>query len=180
MPTPEQALRNRLSAVPAGQPGWRQFEDVATDVLSHLFVPPLQPPMRQPRSYSGTERRDAVLANRNHDKDNAWGQLLRELDARMVLFEFKNYDKEPLGKDEVNQTRNYLTPPIGRLGIVVCRTPADRGAHVVRNGAYSQDRKVILFLSPADLAEMLYMKERGEDPSDFVMDAVEHFYIQYE
>lgn len=180
MPTPEHALRDRLASVPGGLSGWRQFEDVATQVLTHLFVPPLQPPMRQPRSYSGTERRDAVLPNRNHDKDNAWGHLLRELEARMVLFEFKNYDTQPLGKDEVNQTRNYLTPPIGRLGVVVCRTAADKGAHVVRNSAYSQERKVILFLTPADLAEMLFMKERGEDPADFLLDAVERFYVQWE
>ena len=32
----------------------------------------------------------------------------------MVLVEFKNYDSEEVGKDEVNQTRNYLTNPARR------------------------------------------------------------------
>jgi hypothetical protein len=30
------------------------------------------------------------------------------------------------------------------------------------------------------LKEMLYMKERGEDPVDLIMDTVERFYIEWE
>ena len=37
----------------------------------------------------------------------------------MVLVEFKNYDSQEIGKDEVNQSRNYLTRPLGRLGMIV-------------------------------------------------------------
>jgi hypothetical protein len=50
MATPEEVLRTRLSAIPAGACGWKQFEDAATDVLRHLFVPPLADPILQPRS----------------------------------------------------------------------------------------------------------------------------------
>lgn len=176
----EETLRRRIDAVPQGKPGWKRFEDACTDALMHLFVPPLTAPMRQPRTYSGTDRRDAILPNRNHSQDNPWGHLLVELDARMVLFEFKNYSTEPVGKDEVNQTRNYLSQPIGRLGILISRTGYAPGASVKRNGAYSEDKKVILLLSDEDLKEMLYMKERGEDPADLVMDAIERFYVEYE
>jgi hypothetical protein len=45
MPTTEEALRSRLAAVPLGLPGWKQFEDAATDALRHLFVPPLAAPI---------------------------------------------------------------------------------------------------------------------------------------
>lgn len=97
----------------------------------------------------------------------------------MVLFEFKNYT-DTVGKDEVNQTRNYLTPTLGRLAIMVARSGYDSAAHIKRRSVFSDDKKIILLLTAGDLKEMLYMKERGEDPADFIMDDIERFYIQYE
>ena len=70
MATPEEALRVRLDAVPRGIPGWKQFENTVTDALTHLFVPPLADPIRQARSYSGIDRRDAIFPNRNHGAPN--------------------------------------------------------------------------------------------------------------
>jgi len=180
MATLEEALRAQLGAVPRGVSGWRQFEDVATEVLRHLFVPPLADPILQARSYSGIDRRDVIFPNRNHGMPNHWGRLLQELEARMVLFEFKNYDSEEVGKDEVNQTRNYLTRPLGRLALIVSTKEPNHAAHVKRNTVYSEDGKVIVFLNVEHLEEMLYMKERGEEPADLIMDAVERFYIEWE
>lgn len=180
MPTPEEALRTRLDAVPRGIEGWSQFEDVVSETLTYLFVPPLAPPMRQARSYSGIDRRDAIFPNRNHSMDNHWGRLLHELDARMVLVEFKNYDTSEIGKDEVNQTRNYLTRPMGRLALIASTKEPNHAAHLKRNSVYSEDGKVIVFLTVEHIKEMLYIKERGEDPADLIMDAIERFYIEWE
>jgi hypothetical protein len=176
----EETLRTRLNVIPPGISGWKQFEDVATEVLCHLFVPPLTNPIRQARSYSGIDRRDAIFPNRNHGIQNHWGRLLHELKARMILVEFKNYDSEVVGKDEVNETRNYLTKPLGRLALIVSTKEPNHAAHVKRNTIYSEDRKVIVFLSVEHLNEMLYMRERGEDPADLIMDAIERFYIGWE
>jgi hypothetical protein len=180
MPTPEEALRARLDAVPQGIRGWAQFEDTAASALRHLLVPPLTEPIIQARSYSGIDRRDAIFPNRNHGEPNHWGRLLRELEARMILVEFKNYDSHEVGKDEVNQTRNYLTKPLGRLALIVSTREPGHAAHLKRNSVYSESGKVIVFLTVEHLKEMLYMKERAEDPADLIMDAVERFYIQWE
>jgi hypothetical protein len=110
---------------------------------------------------------------------HGWGQLLSDVEARMVLFEFKNYSG-PVGKDEVNQTRNYLTHPLGRLAVVIARNGYEPAAYIKRNSVYSEDKKVVLLLAVDDLKEMLYMKERGEDPVDLIMDNIERFYIEYE
>lgn len=175
-----QSIRKRLYDCPAGREGWKQFEDACIDALRFLFVPPLTEPIIQPRTYSGIDRRDAVFPNRNIDAPNNWGHLLRELAARMVLFEFKNYDAEEIGKDETNQTRNYLSPPMGRLAIICCNREPNHAAHIKRNTIFSEDGKVILFLTRDHLVEMLFIKERGEDPSDLIMDLVERFYLQHE
>ncbi|MEZ5941951.1 MAG: hypothetical protein R3C18_11205 [Planctomycetaceae bacterium] len=173
-------LRKRLKACPAGTGGWKQFEDICIDTLTYLFVPPLTPPKIQPRTFSGIDRRDAVFPNRNFAGDNNWGYLYQELGARLILFEFKNYDKTEIGKDETNQTRNYLTKGMGRLGIMCCNRKPNDAAHIKRNSIFSEDEKVILFITVDNLLEMIDIKERGEDPSDFILDLVERFYLQHE
>jgi hypothetical protein len=180
MATREDDLRAALEAVPRGLSGWKELEVTGTNALRHLFVPPLADPVIQARSYSGIDRRDAIFPNRNHGLPNHWGRLLHELEARMVLVEFKNYDSQEVGKDEVNQTRNYLTRPLGKLALIVSTKEPNHAAHVKRNTVYSEEGKVILFLSLEHLKEMLYMKERGEDPADLIVDAVERFYIEWE
>ena len=98
----------------------------------------------------------------------------------MILFEFKNYDKEEIGKDETNQTRNYMKQPMGRLAIMCSNLQPNNAAHIKRNTIYSEDRKVILFLTVEHLKEMILINEREEDPSDLIMDLVEAFYLQHE
>jgi hypothetical protein len=170
----------RLKAVPPGTAGWFEFEKVCVEILTYLFVPPLIKPRIQPRTYSGIDRRDAVFPNRNDIGDEIWAKIFRELDARMVLFEFKNYDASEIGKDEVNQTRNYLTPTLGRLAIICSNKAPEEQAHIKRNTIYSEEKKVILFLTKDKLEEMLYMKERGDNPDFLIMDEIESFYLQYE
>jgi hypothetical protein len=173
-------LWKELEICPAGRDGWKKFEDICLNILTELFVPPLNPPIPQPRTFSGIDRRDAVFPNRNINADNNWGHLYQELKARMILFEFKNYDKDEVGKDEINQTRNYLTKPMGQLAIVCCSKPPNEAAHIKRNTIFSDEGKVILFITPKELYEMILIKERGEDPSDLILDLIEMFYLQHE
>jgi hypothetical protein len=175
-----QVIRGRLEACPSGREGWKEYEDACIAALRFLFVPPLVAPKIQPRTYSGIDRRDAVFPNRNIEASNNWGHLFLELGARMVLFEFKNYDAEEIGKDEVNQTRNYLSPPMGKLAIMCCSKQPNGAAHVKRNTIFNEDGKVIIFITTKQLIEMLFIKERGEDPSDLILDLVETFYLQHE
>ena len=120
---------------------------------------------------------DAVFPNRQDIGNNVWAKIYRELGARLILFEFKNYDKTEIGKDEVNQTRNYLSGAMGRLGIIVSNKAPVHQAHVKRNTIFSEEKKVILFLSKDKLEEMIYIKERGDDPGDLIMDEIEWFYF---
>lgn len=179
MPTSAELIAS-IQTCPMGVAGWRAFEDAGTAILSYLFVPPLAEPTIQPRSFSGIDRRDAVFPNRNMTADNFWGQLNIELRARLVLVEFKNYDLQALAKEEVDQTRNYLTKAFGRLGLICCRREPSEQALLRRNQVYTQEEKVILFITEENLCEMLRMKERGEDPARLIVEMVELFYMQHE
>jgi hypothetical protein len=136
-------IRARLRACKAGHGGWKEFEDACIEALTYLFVPPLAKPHLQPRSYSGIDRRDAIFPNRNHEGAGNWAHLYKELGARMILFEFKNYDASKIGKEEVNQTRNYLTKPMGKLAILCTNKEPEKDAHIKRNTIYSEEKKVI-------------------------------------
>ena len=174
-----------LDDCPLGNGGWSDFEDICVRILTYLFVPPLNNPQIQPRTYSGIQRRDAIFPNRNITSSDDlsiknWHLLFTELNARMVVFEFKNYDITDIAQDEVNQTRNYLAPAMGRLGIMVCSKMPNESGHRQRNVVFNQDRKVILFLTKKELKEMLWMKERSEEPSDLIVVSLERFCTQHE
>jgi len=171
----------KLKSCPPGLNGWKMFEDICIEILIFLLVPPLEMPRIQPRTHSGIDRRDAIFPNRNFDLENTWGKIHQELNARLILFEFKNYDKSEIGKEDVNQVRNYLTEPMGKLGILCCNKKPIESAYIKRNSIYSSsEKKVILFITKEHLIEMLYIKERGEDPADLIMDMIEIFYMEYE
>lgn len=173
-------LIEKLDSCPQGEGGWRAFEDVCIEILCYLFVPPLTTPRIQTHTYSGTNRRDAVFPNRNLFSENPWAQLLKELNARMILFEFKNYDRTKIGTEEVNQTLNYMTEPMGNLAIICSNKKPDNSAFIRRNTIFSNNKKVILFITKDELKELLYIKERGADPADLILDLLELFYLQHE
>jgi len=173
-------LVGKLYSCPPGANGWKQFETICLEALCYLFVPPLTKPKIQAHTYSGVDRRDAVFPNRNFDSHNPWGHVLRELGARLILCEFKNYDMMEIGKEEIDQTRNYMTEPMGRLALIFCSKPPNKPANIRRNTIFSEEKKVILFLTKEHLKEMLFIKERGEDPADLILDMVEWFYLQHE
>ena len=114
-----------------------------------------------------------------HTEKN-WHLLYKEHDARLVLFEFKNYDVTEIGHEEIIQSANYLTNTIGRLGIVVGSKLPNESAHRQRNTIYTNYRKEILFLTKEHLKEMLDMKARGDEPSNLIVDLEELFYVQHE
>jgi hypothetical protein len=173
-------LRRQIGSCPAGSAGWTEFERVALDTLAYLFVPPLRPPRIQPWTLAGAERRDAVFPNRERDPASNWGLLHSDHGARMILVEFKNYDKSDIGPEQVAETSGHLRQTWGRLAIMCCSKQPTATAYRRRNTIFSDERKVILFITAADLKEMLDIKDRGEDPSDFIVDSVEAFYLQHD
>jgi hypothetical protein len=173
-------LIKQLESCPSGKKGWREFEETCIKILLYLFESSLGKPKIQPRSYSGIDRRDAIFPNRHSTGNTGWAHIYRELDARLIPFEFKNYGSLHIGKDEVIQTSSYLRKPMGRFAILCCNKLPNRAAHIKRNTIFSEEGKVILFLTKEHLKEMVFIKERGEDPTDLIIDLIEWFYIQYE
>lgn len=176
-----QKLIDRLEKCPVGKVGWVEFENICIDILKFLFLPDLLEPKIQARSYSGIDRRDAIFPNRNFKGNGNWAYLFKELGAKLIPFEFKNYDSSDINKNEVIQTSSYLREPMGKLAVLCCSKEPVESAYIKRNTIYKDENgKVILFLTKDHFKEMIFIKERGEDPSDLIMDLLERFYIEYE
>jgi hypothetical protein len=98
----------------------------------------------------------------------------------MILTEFKNYDKSDIGPQEVAETSGHLPRARVRLALIGCSKRPTASAYRCRNTIYSEEKKLILFVTTADLREMLDTKGRGEDHSDFILDSIEDFYLQHD
>jgi hypothetical protein len=175
---------HNLYSCSEGQEGWKDFEDICIDILCYLFVPPLNKPRIQPRTLSGTTRRDAVFPVRKSsiDQNRSWKDLIEGFNNRMLLVEFKNNKKTNITPEEVGQLFIYMSPPMGNLALMICNIKPKPRAHayIKRNSLYSEYKKVILFLDKSDLREMLFIKERGENPADLLLDQIDAFYVQHE
>lgn len=172
-------LHERLTKCQPGRPQWREFEQVCVDILTEVFVPPLKLSRdgEQLRTLSGLERRDALFGLRG--VKDGWEEIRQEFDANFLLCEFKNYS-ELFGKNEVNQTRNYLKRTIGRLGMILSRKGADSSAFKMRNSIYAEEKKVILFFEDRHLIELIKLKTANQNPLDLIQDAIDDFYISHE
>lgn len=170
----------RLRDCPSGREGWKEYENVCIDILKFLFVPPLKLPKIQSRTESGLDIRDAIFPNRSGNEN--WRFIREDYDGKYILFEFKNYTPDiglDLGKDDVNQVKNYLYQTIGRLGVICSpKKPSTNGVQA-RRMAYIEEKKLIIFLSNDDLIEMMMRKYRNEDPSDIIVDLIDEFNLSF-
>jgi hypothetical protein len=172
-------LLQRLDDCPVGEQGWRAWQDLCVDILAFLFVPPLPPPLVQVRSAEGTNIRDAVFTNRI-DYSSFWRQLRLDHDARLVTFEFKNYEKSRIGSQDVRQLERYLGPATGKLGVLCCRKKPADSARKEQVAIYRNGGKVILFLADDDLRKLLLMDHNNDDPAQYLVDLRDALLLDYE
>jgi hypothetical protein len=71
-----------------GTAGWPAYEKYCEDLLSYLFVPPLNPPIPQSRDERHVNRRDYVLPN--YATDYSFWQFMRtHYEAHLVVAEVR-------------------------------------------------------------------------------------------
>jgi hypothetical protein len=174
-------LINKLKNCPEGRAGWRDYENICTDILNHLFIPPLSDPIVQSRTESGIDIRDALYPNRcEHHK---WKFIRDDYNAKYILFEFKNYSTSDGGnnidKEVVNQVRNYLNERIGRIAFVCSKKEPTSSGIEARKQAYINDKKLIIFLNNNHLIEMLKRKNRHEEPADIIWTLIDKFNLYF-
>lgn len=167
-------LASRLAAIRPGTAGWPAYEKYCEDLLSFLFVPPLNPPIPQSRDERHVNRRDYVLPN--YATDYSFWQFMRtHYEAHLVVAEVKNLSRGP-GKAEILQVANYLNSRgTGLFALILARTDLDQAARWTCREQWVHYSKLIVGLSDEDVVQMVTIKTGGGDPAELVRQKIEDF-----
>lgn len=170
-------LKAKLRACPCGKAGWKEYEGLAVDTFTHLFVPPLAAARIQERSENNLRIRDAVFPN--YAENGFWALLDRRYGATLVLLECKNYT-DPVGQEAVHQVSRYLkSGTLGKIAMICSRGDASPEALKARTEIFRDSKHIVLFLSDFDLEQMIDLKRIGALPETYLQRKLEDFLLAY-
>lgn len=98
-----------------------------------------------------------------------WETIKYSHASRMVVAEFKNHH-QPVGQTEVESLQQYLLPRTRRPYLQSQPIQA-------RRRAWMTPENIILFLSDGDLADLVRLKSREEDPTEVLDAQTDDFFI---
>lgn len=168
-------LCRELQAVKKGKASWAQYEKTCEKILKYLFPNDLHGWHSQKRTDDGLNRYDYVC--RVRPTTEFWKFVIDHLDSRYILFEFKNYAGK-IKQGQILTTEKYLLERgLRRMAIIMTRVGAEAHAIAMTQGAMREHGKLMLVIDDAKVCEMLHMKERGEDPTDFLFEIADNFLL---
>jgi len=166
-------LCRELRALGKGKKYWKAYENLCERVLQYLFPNDLAGWQTQKRTDDGLNRYDLIC--RLSPTTDFWSFVDSQLSSRYVLFEFKNYNA-PIKQGQILTTEKYLLPrALRRLGIILSRKGADKGAELTVAGAMRESGKMMLILDDDKVCDLLHAKDRGDDPSDLLFQLSDDF-----
>ena len=168
-------LCSQMRALNPGRDDWAKYERVCANILKYLFPNDLEGWHKQKRTDDGLNRYDFVC--RVRPTTEFWHFLIDHLNSRYVIFEFKNY-ASMIGQGQILTTEKYLLERgLRRAAIIFSRKGPDENADKMRQGAMREHGKLMLVLNDNQVCRMLNMKERGEDPTDFLFQIADDFLL---
>lgn len=168
-------LCQELQDIKKGKMSWIKYEKTCEKVLNYLFPNDLSGWYSQKRTDDGLNRYDYIC--RVKPTTEFWKFVIDHLDSRYVLFEFKNYTGK-IKQGQVLTTEKYLLEKgLRRVAIIMTRAGADKNAVATTQGAMREHGKLMLIINDQKICKMLKMKERGEDPSDYLFEITDNFLL---
>ena len=168
-------LCNELKNIKRGKASWAMYERTCEKILKYLFPNDLHGWHSQKRTDDGLNRFDYVC--RVRPTTEFWKFLIDHLGSRYILFEFKNYAGK-IKQGQILTTEKYLLARgLRRVAIIMTRAGAAPHAIAMTQGAMREHGKLMLIVNDEKLCDMLHMKERGEDPADFLFEMADDFLL---
>lgn len=169
-------LCRELKGTKKGKISWAQYEKTCEKILKYLFLNDLHGWHPQKRTDDGLNRYDYVC--RVRPTTEFWKFVIDHLDSRYILFEFKNYSGK-IKQGQILTTEKYLLERgLRRVAIIMTRTGAEAHAIAMTQGAMREHGKLMLILDDEKVCKMLHMKERGEDPTDYLFEIADDFLLK--
>lgn len=168
-------LCQELKSIKRGKKEWAQYERACASILKYLFPNDLHGWHSQKRTDDGLNRFDFVC--RVRPTTEFWKFVIDHLDSRYVLFEFKNYSGR-IKQGQILTTEKYLLERgLRRMAFILTRAGAEPQAIAMTQGAMREQGKLMLIINDDQVCEMLHMKERGEDPTDYLFELADNFLL---
>lgn len=150
-----------LRTLPTGQNDAAAYEELIENILTAVFYPSVCNPQKQDRIHEGRKRID--ITYRNEAKTGFFYWLLMHYSSAFIFVECKNYGKE-VGNPEIDQLSGRFSPSRGQVGILVCRSVADKKKLAQKCVDTAQDQRgFIVVLTDDDIEELV--KESQADVS---------------
>jgi hypothetical protein len=159
-------LQQRLNNCNPGASGWRDYENICTDIFQFLFKDDFRHLIYQTQSYThdGIFRRDMVINNNYTDPTGIWARAKTDFNANVIIVDFKNYEK-PLEQNDFYLPSKYLNNTSGKFGIVICRRGLSASAKTLQRRMLHHDQELLLAITDDDLKGMISEKMARQDPT---------------
>jgi len=166
------ALEKRLRECGTGKKYAQAYEEICGDIIQYLFGEEFTLYSAQHKTGDDLFRMDILCSLKG---TNAfWKLLIQHYNTRFVVFEFKNY-AAPLQQNLIFITEKYLFhAALRNVAIIISRKGFSGNAKTASEGCLKESGKLILDITDEDLVVMLKKKDDGEEPSDYLLEKLEH------
>lgn len=174
---PVTSAKRKLSAIQnlaTGKEGGadRKYEELVGQLMPSLLYPKLDFAQEQARTESGVSIRDLVFYNTASTPFLA--DIHKQYGSQQITMELKNV--AAIEREHIDQLNRYLAEELGRFGIFVTRNPLKKAEMKRTIDLWSGQRKAIVALTDADIAQMVELFEsKQRDPMDVIVKKYSEF-----
>ena len=167
-------LIKQLNNCPKGREGWKQYEDIASEIFRFLFEKTFRNYTYEYQSSTsdGIQRRDLVVNNTYKDNTFFWQLVKNDYNANLIIVDFKNY-REKMNSDSFYSPTKYLNLIAGYFIIVFSRCGLDDTAKKFQQKLLLE-KKLVMCLTDSDLKNMINQKMNGQEP----LNSLENIYYK--
>lgn len=149
----------------------KEYEQICTDIIKFLFETEFYKVSEQHKTEDKMFRMDLLCSLKGTTE--FWRFLISFYHTRFVVFEYKNH-MEPISQNLIYITEKYLFPvALRNVAFIISRKGFDLNAQKAALGCLRESGKLIISIDEDDLIKMISLKEKGEEPSDYLLDKVE-------
>lgn len=174
------SLIKEMELCQAGRPMARAYEVLCHKFLENLFSEDLALWKEQQKSNKDLYKFDLLCRIKDGNQKTFWSIIERYFNSKYIIFEFKNY-REPITQKEIYTTEKYLyAKALRSVGIIIAQNGYDDNAYWAAKGCLRENGKLLILLRTEDLINMSIMKEKQEDPSNYLLDKLDDILLELE
>lgn len=174
------SLIKEMKLCQAGRPMARTYEVLCHKLLENIFSEDLALWKKQQKSNKDLYKFDLLCRIKDGNQKTFWSIIERYFNSKYIIFEFKNYS-EPITQKEIYTTEKYLfAKALRSVGIIIAQNGYDENAYWAAKGCLRENGKLLILLRTDDLINMNIMKEKQEDPSNYLLDKLDDILLELE